>query len=215
MAAEHHAEREAGREAAEGLVLPQHAGLGGERAVERDQLPEITLPSQRVLVPVVRVLPNEALGSHCPHVVAARPQLRRHRGACKLAAHGLKFGGVDQQAEGGVEGRLEFGRLQVFVPPLVVIVPLGEVGFEATGVLQAEPEQPAGAGVRSEAADLDGEGEDAPGSVERQPFLAAERADGLARAPPRARVGLGGDRDDAVLGEIEADDQPLVVRALE
>jgi len=215
MVAEGDAQGEAGGEAAEGLVLPQHAGLGGDRAVEGEHLVVVALAAERIGAPEIHVLADQALWVHGAGVIGAGAQLSHGVRVGELAAHGVELGGVDQEAIGRLEGGSELRRLQVLGPALVVAVPLLEVRSEAPRMHQPEPQQPAGTRARPRRVDLDGERADGLRAGEIDPFLAPEGAGRLARAAARAGIGLGHDRDARLLGQVDADDEPLEVGAVE
>ena len=186
------------REAAEGLVLEEQAGLGGIGAVDADHFPHVPFAPEHVGITEIHVLADQALGPDAAGVLRQEPQRPGGGGIGKILPHGLEFIVADQQAVGGPERGLEFRRLQVLIPALVVAGPLREVMGQAGGALQAEPEQPAVAGKPVGAAHFHGEGEDAPGAIEREPFFAPGGPDGIARAPARTGIGLGDQRDGIV-----------------
>jgi hypothetical protein len=151
------AEGVAGGEPAERLVLPEQAGLRGERAVQHDLLAHVALAAEDIEVPEIDVLADERLGRRAPGLLRQLPQFARRGRVGELPAHLLQLFRVHHQAVGWLEGRLKLCRLQVLFPALVVAGPLLEMEGQARGALQAEPHQPARTGDRVRVAHLDRE----------------------------------------------------------
>ena len=170
---------------------------------------------KRVGVPEIDVLADEILRPDGARVGGGLAQRVGGGRVGELGAHGVEFLGGEEQPVGGLERRGEIRGLQVFLPALVVALPLREVGGEARRALQQHPVNPAVAGAARRERGLDGQRADALRPVEREPLLALGRAHRLAAARARAGVGLGVQRENAALGQRRADDDPVVGRAVE
>ena len=214
VVAVHEAQRKTRSEPAEFPVPPQHASLRGKRPVQHDLLSHVAFAAENVEIPKIDIFTNEFLGTHPPRLLGELAELARGGRLGKIAAHGCDFLRIDHQPVGRGEGRLELRRLKISLPALVIAGPLGEMRGQPRGALQTKPHQQAGTGHRMRVPHFDGERENFPGPVEFQPLLVARGATGPARAGARPNVGLGRDAGHAVLGQVEAGEQPVVTRTI-
>jgi len=131
----HEAHRETGRMPAKVFVFPKHTGLRRKRTVHRDHLAHVSLATESIEIPEINIFRDQTFGTNRARDLANFAQFTRKFGIGKLLPHLIELLCVEHQSVGGIESRFEFWRLQIFVPFLVVTIPLREMLRHALGVL--------------------------------------------------------------------------------